>query len=101
MQDGYKGVIQAPGRPFGDFNQEPWISLSGDDSTGAVTGGETIRVNGRFSDRIKRIAVPAFTYDGVPNWNKTNGCVRLDIHGQDETEVGLEEGRKSRKKTVK
>src|SRR3546814_5195797 len=38
MQDGYKGVIQALGRSFGDFNQEPWISLSGDDRTGAVTG---------------------------------------------------------------
>src|SRR3546814_13790592 len=55
MQDGYKGVIQALGRSFGDFNQEPWISLSGDDRTGAVTGGETIRVNGRFSDRLKQI----------------------------------------------
>src|SRR3546814_18681145 len=67
MQDGYKGVIQALGRSFGDFNQAPWISLSGDDRTGAVTGGETIRVNGRFFDRIKRIAVFALIYDGVPN----------------------------------
>src|SRR3546814_7822057 len=40
MQDGYKGVIQALGRSFGDFNQEPWISLSGDDRTGAVTRSE-------------------------------------------------------------
>src|SRR3546814_4228383 len=65
MQDGYKGVIQALGRSFGDFNQEPWISLSGDDRTCAVTGVETIRVNGRFFDRIKRIAVFALIYNWV------------------------------------
>src|SRR3546814_4408201 len=88
-----KGVIQALGRSFGDFNQEPWISLSGDDRTGAVTGGETIRVNGRFFDRIKRIAVFALIYDGVPNWNKTDGVVRMNISGQPEIEVRIEEGR--------
>ncbi len=93
MQDGYKGVIQALGRSFGDFNREPWISLSGDDRTGAVTGGETIRVNGRFFDRIKRIAVFALIYDGVPNWNKTDGVVRMNIPGQPEIEVRIEEGR--------
>lgn len=93
MQDGYKGVIQALGRSFGDFNQEPWISLSGDDRTGAVTGGETIRVNGRFFDRMKRIAVFALIYDGVPNWNKTDGVVRMNIPGQPEIEVRIDEGR--------
>jgi len=93
MQDGYKGVIQALGRSFGDFNNEPWISLSGDDRTGAVTGGETIRVNGKFFDRIKRIAVFALIYDGVPNWNKTDGVVRMNIPGQPEIEVRIEEGR--------
>ena len=93
LQDGYKGVIQALGRSFGDFNREPWISLSGDDRTGAITGGETIRVNGRFFDQIKRIAVFALIYDGVPNWNKTDGVVRMNIPGQPEIEVHIEEGR--------
>lgn len=93
MQDGYKGVIQALGRSFGHFYQEPWISLSGDDRTGAVTGGETIRVNGRFFDRMKRIAVFALIYDGVPNWNKTDGVVRMNIPGQPEIEVRIDEGR--------
>src|SRR3546814_10938120 len=75
------------------YNQEPWIELSGDDRTGAVTGGETIRVNGRFFDRVKRIAVFALIYDGVPNWNKTDGVVRMNIPGQPEIEVRIEEGR--------
>lgn len=93
LQDGYKGVIQALGRSFGDFHDEPWISLSGDDRTGAVTGGETIRVNGRHFDKIRRIAVFALIYDGVPNWNKTDGVVRMNIPGQPEIEVRIEEGR--------
>lgn len=93
MKDGHKGVIQALGRSFGNYNQEPWIELSGDDRTGAVSAGETIRVNGKFFDNIKRIAVFALIYDGVPNWTKTDGIVKMTVPGQPEIEVRLDEGR--------
>lgn len=93
MRDGFKGVIQALGRSFGSLQQEPWIELSGDDRTGAVSAGETIRVNGRYFDNIKRIAVFALIYDGVPNWAKTDGVVRMTIPGQPEIEIRLDEGR--------
>ena len=97
MQDGYKGVIQALGRQFGSFTQEPWIELSGDDRTGAVAAGETIRINGQFFDRIKRIGVFALIYDGAPNWSETDGIVRLNIPGQPEIEVRMNEGRNDRR----
>lgn len=93
LKNGDKGVIQALGNTFGSFNFDPWIELSGDDRTGAVSAGETIRVNGKFFDQIKRIAVFALIYDGVPNWNKTDGIVRMNIPGQPEIEVRLDEGR--------
>lgn len=93
MKDGFKGCIQALGRNFGDFDREPWIELSGDDRTGAVAAGETIRVNGRFFDNIKRLGVFALIYDGVPNWQQTDGVVRMTIPGQPEVEVHLDEGR--------
>ena len=93
MRDGHKGVIQALGRAFGAFDREPWIALSGDDRTGAVSAGETIRVNGKYFDNIRRIAVFALIYDGVPNWNKTDGIVRMTIPGQPEIELRLDEGR--------
>lgn len=93
LKNGDKGVIQALGNTFGSFNYDPWIELSGDDRTGAVSAGETIRVNGKFFDQIKRIAVFALIYDGVPNWNKTDGVVRMNIPGQPEIEVRLDEGR--------
>lgn len=93
LKNGDKGVIQALGNTFGNFNFDPWIELSGDDRTGAVTAGETIRVNGRFFEQIRRIAVFALIYDGVPNWNKTDGIVRMNIPGQPEIELRLDEGR--------
>ncbi len=93
MRDGSKGVIQALGNSFGRYDQMPWIELSGDDRTGAVSGGETIRVNGRFFDNISRLAVFANIYDGAPNWAKTDGVVRMNIPGQPEIEVRMDEGR--------
>src|SRR3546814_17286210 len=93
MKNGDKVVIQALGNTFGSFNYDPWIELSGDDRTGAVSAGETIRVNGKFFDNIKRIAVFALIYDGVPNWNKTDGIARMNIPGQPQIEVRLDEGR--------
>lgn len=93
LQDGHKGVIQALGRIFGQYESAPFIELSGDDRTGAVSAGETIRVNGKFFDSIRKIAVFALIYDGVPNWNKTDGVIRITIPGQPEIEIRLDEGR--------
>ena len=93
MRDGSKGVIQALGRSFGRYDKAPWIELSGDDRTGAVAGGETIRVNGAFFDNISRLAVFANIYEGAPNWAKTDGVVRMNIPGQPEIEVRMDEGR--------
>lgn len=92
LQDGTRGIVQALGRAFGSFDQFPWIELSGDDRTGAVSAGETIRVNGRYFDQIKRLGVFAMIYDGVPNWDQTDGVVRMNIPGQPEIEVRLTEG---------
>lgn len=97
LRDGQKGCIQALGGNFGDFDFDPWIELSGDDRTGAVAVGETIRVNGRFFDDIKRIGVFALIYDGVPNWQQTDGVVRLNIPGQPEIEVRMNEGQDARR----
>ena len=85
------GCIQALGRSFGSFHQPPFIELSGDDRTGAVAAGETIRVNGQYFDHIRRIGVFALIYEGAPNWAETDGVVRLNIPGQPEIEVRMDE----------
>ncbi len=91
MADGWGGCIQALGRSFGSFHQPPFIELSGDDRTGAVAAGETIRVNGQYFDQIRRMGVFALIYDGAPNWLETDGIVRLNIPGQPEIEIRMNE----------
>lgn len=97
MKDGSGGIVQALGRTFGSFNSFPWIELSGDDRTGAVAAGETIRINGQHFDKIQRIAIFALIYDGAPNWSQTDGVVRMNIPDQPEIEVRMNEGRNDKR----
>lgn len=97
LQNGDKGIVQALGNTFGSYEFDPWIELSGDDRTGSVAAGETIRVNGRHFDKIKLLGVFALIYDGVPNWQQTDGVVRMNMPGQPEIEVRMNEAGGSRR----
>lgn len=97
LADGRKGVVQALGNVFGAFHQPPFIALSGDDRTGDVSQGETIRVNGAQWNHIRRIAVFANIYDGVPNWQQTDGVVLVTMPDQPPIEVRMTEGRDDRR----
>jgi tellurite resistance protein TerA len=93
MSDGQKGVVQALGRQFGSFYDPPFIQLDGDDRTGDVSQGETMRINGAEWQWIKRVAVFANIYDGAPNWQTTDGVVTVTMPGQPPIEVRMTEGR--------
>ena len=83
--------MQALGNRFGSLDRPPYVRLSGDDRTGAVIDGEWLHINGsRWSD-IAEVLVFAFIYDGVPNWNATDGIVTLHVQGQ-EIETHLTDG---------
>ena len=74
-----------------------FIALSGDDRTGDVGEGETLRINGaRWSD-LKRVCVFANIYDGVPNWQKTDAVVLVTMPDQPPIEVRLDEGRNDKR----
>lgn len=90
MLDGNKGVIQAIGKNFGRYNQEPYILLEGDDRTGASAEGENLLINGDYFDKFKRILIFAFIYEGVPNWAATDGVVTVSINNQPPVEVRLD-----------
>ncbi|MFZ3481798.1 TerD family protein [Sphingomonas sp. 3-13AW] len=92
LEDGRCGVVQALGRSFGNYHQEPFIELSGDDRTGAIAAGETIRINGSQFQRIRRLAVFGLIYDGAPNWNATDGVITIKMPDQPEIEVRLTGG---------
>ena len=91
LADGSKGVVQALGNSFGSYDGPPFIELSGDDRTGAIDAGETIRINGGQFERIRKLAVFALIYDGAPNWGQTDGVVRIVAPGQPEISVRMNE----------
>lgn len=93
MADGRKSVVQALGRMFGSYQNAPYIALSGDDRTGDVAAGETMRINGLHWNEIKRVAIFANIYDGVPNWQQTDGVVTVTMPDQPPIEVRMTDGR--------
>ena len=91
LKDGYKGVVQALGNAFGNLNKPPYIALDGDDRTGSNAAGETIRVNGKFAEKIKRILIFTFIYDGVANWQQVDGVVTVKCPGSPDIVVKMDE----------
>jgi tellurite resistance protein TerA len=75
--DGSKGAVQALGGGFGSLTSPPFIQLDKDDRSGTATDGENLLISEAHSDKIKRIVVFAFIYEGVPNWAKAGGVVTI------------------------
>ena len=48
LKDGSIGAVQALGNAFGSLDRPPYVSLDGDDRTGAAAAGENLRINGQF-----------------------------------------------------
>lgn len=91
LRDGTIGGVQALGNNFGDLDYPPYIALDGDDRTGSIAAGETIRVNGKFADRIKRILIFTFIYEGAANWEEAKGVVTVKCPGSPELIVRMDE----------
>ena len=91
MKNGDIGAVQALGRLFGDFHFPPYIELDGDDRTGSNATGETMRVNGIYVSKIKRILIYTFIYEGAANWEEAQGVVTVKCPGSPELIVRMDE----------
>lgn len=93
VEDRYGNLdcVQALGRNFGKLDYFPYVKLRGDDRTGAVRDGEWLDINGKMWAEFNRVLVFAFIYQGAPNWQQTDGVVRLMIPDQPEIEVRMNE----------
>lgn len=91
LKDGRKGAVQALGNSFGSYDKAPYIVLDGDDRTGASTNGENIFINGDKIKEIERILVYTFIYEGAANWQQVDGKVRINISGQEEILINMDE----------
>ncbi len=90
LQDGTRGSIQAFGEKFGDFNDPPYISLSGDERTGDAEGhDEYLLINGSKWNEIKRILVYIYIYKGAPTWSEIKPQIVLDVPGENDLYVTL------------
>jgi len=96
MADGRVGGVQALGESWGSYGSPPYIQLSGDDRTGAVSEGENLRINGDKFTELRRILVFAFIYEGVPNWAATDAVVTVTAPDQPPVIVRLDEARNDR-----
>ncbi|MEE1939766.1 Tellurium resistance [Streptomyces sp. TRM 70361] len=90
LTDGSKGVVQPLGGLLGEINAPPYVKLSGDDRFGG-TSGETIYVNLDHKDKIKRLLVFVYIYDGTPAFDRTQAVVTLIPSSGPRIEVGLDE----------
>ena len=97
LTNGERHAVQALGRQFGAFDRPPYIELSGDDRTGDAAAGETMRINGARWDQIERVLIFASIYQGVANWQATNGVVTVAVPGQPVLEVPMTGGRGDRR----
>lgn len=88
---GEVAVIQALGNSFGDLDELPYTKLLGDDRTGTSTEGEWLEINGDAWSSLRRVLIFAYIYEGVANWQETQGIIKMMVPGQPEVEVRLNE----------
>ncbi|MDE6015984.1 MAG: TerD family protein [Acetatifactor sp.] len=91
LKDGRKGAVQALGNSFGSLQYPPFISLDGDDRTGAAAAGENLRINGNQIADIKRILVYTFIYEGIANWKQADAVVTIKYPGAEDIIVRMDE----------
>lgn len=90
MEDGTRGAIQAFGEKFGNFDESPYMALSGDERTGDADGhDEYILVNGQFWTKVKRILVYIYIYQGAPHWAEIAPKIIVDVPGENDLIVTL------------
>ncbi|MEV1006209.1 Tellurium resistance [Streptomyces sp. NPDC049881] len=90
LADGSRGVVQSVGGLLGDFNDPPYIKLSGDDRFGTASG-EHLYVNLDHKDDFKRLLVFVYIYDGVPAFDRADAVVTVSAADGKNIEIGLQD----------
>lgn len=83
LTDGRRGALQALGSGLGNYDDAPFMSLSGDERTGAKEGDdEAIHLNGRQWSKFKRILVYVYIYAGAEDWAQVRAQIHVRVAGQ-------------------
>ncbi len=82
LHNGHRGAVQAFGKSFGAYEQEPYIALSGDERVGDAEGyDEVMTINGLRWDQIKRVLVYVYIYAGAADWAQAAPQVQVRVPG--------------------
>lgn len=82
----------------GCYDNVPWIWHQGDDRGIDASSGEKILVNPAGINKIKRIIVYTFIYEGVAKWSDTNAVVKVKVPGNED--IIVEMGKQSSSKPL-
>ena len=83
LDDDYVGAVQALGNFFGSLSDEPYIKLNRDDRTGQTYNGETLKINGKFLKKIRRVLIFTTIYSGTANWDDAKAVVTIKNSGEE------------------
>ena len=83
LDDEFVGAVQSLGNFFGSLNDEPYIKLNRDDRTGQTYNGETLKINGSFLRKIRRVLVFATIYSGTSVWKDAAAFVTIKNSGEE------------------
>jgi tellurite resistance protein TerA len=96
LKNGLRGGMQAFGNEHGALNEEPYISLSGDERRGDKKGyDETISVNGAHWADIEKILIYVYIYGGADDWAEVRPQVQVRVPGEQPMVVTLNAGRRA------
>ncbi len=87
LVDGSKGVVQALGNLFGSRTQDPFIQLDKDDRSGESADGENLEI--LRPDRIKRVVLFAYFYEGSSDFAALNTRVTMQVNGGETVTLDL------------
>ncbi|MCM2342979.1 MAG: Tellurium resistance protein TerA [Alphaproteobacteria bacterium] len=83
MQDGSRGCLQAFGEMFGEYDDAPYMNISGDERTGDKEGDdESMHINGKKWSEIRRLMIYVYIYSGDVNWDKVRPKIHIRMPGE-------------------
>jgi len=90
LTDGTRGVLQPFGNLFGNYDQMPFMQLSGDERTGDSKGDdESMAINGQKWSKIKRVLVYAYIYEGANDWSQIKPEITVNLNGKKDNNDAL------------
>ncbi|PZQ48232.1 MAG: Tellurium resistance protein TerA [Micavibrio aeruginosavorus] len=94
LKNAIRGGLQAFGDEHGALKSEPYIALSRDERTGDREGpDERIIINGAEWEKIEKLLIYVYIYDGAENWHAVRPQVQVRVPGEQPMIVTLNTGR--------